>query len=201
LAEKAVLEASDPQGSGLLTIALRPSGIFGPKDGQGSLAMAQAAKRGQWRVYIGANDNLFDMTYVDNVAYAHILAAEKLAKDNGTSGEAFNITNDQPLFFWDIPKALFDGLGYKETMKIRIPRNIGFLLGSISDFMTWILSPIKTLHPSFTHFRVKVITGNRYFDISKANRLLGYKPIVSMEEALKRTVDYWKPEYSASSQA
>ena len=90
LAEEAVLKANDPTKGGLLTIALRPSGIFGPRDGQGSLAMAQAAKRGQWRVMIGANDNLFDMTYVDNAAHAHILAADKLAADNGTSGEVLS---------------------------------------------------------------------------------------------------------------
>ncbi len=89
MAEEAVLKANDPTKEGLLTIALRPSGIFGPRDGQGSLAMAQAAKRGQWRVMIGANDNLFDMTYVDNAAHAHVLAADKLAPDNGTSGEVY----------------------------------------------------------------------------------------------------------------
>ena len=62
LAEVAVIEANDPKR--LLTVALRPSGIFGPRDSQGSLAMVQAAKRGQWRVIIGSNDNLFDMTFV-----------------------------------------------------------------------------------------------------------------------------------------
>ena len=82
-------------------------------------------------------------------------------------------------------------------MKIQIPTNLGFFLGRTVDLIAWLLSPIKTLHPSFTHFRVKVITANRYFDISKAKERLGYKPIVSMEEALKRTVEYWVPEYGA----
>ena len=157
--------------------------------------MAEAAKRGQWRVMIGENDNLFDMTFVDNAAYAHILASDKLAVGNGTAGEAFNITNDQPLFFWDIPKALFDGLGYKNTMMIRIPRNLGFILGSFVDFAAWILSPLVTLHPSFTTFRVKMITANRYFDISKAKERLGYKPIVDMKAALDQTVGFWYPKY------
>lgn len=49
--------------------------------------MAQAAKKGQWRVMIGDNDNLFDMTYVDNAAHAHILAADKLNSTNGTAGQ------------------------------------------------------------------------------------------------------------------
>ena len=85
LAEILVLESNDP--NRLLTVVIRPSGIFGPRDSQGSLAMAQAAKRGQWRVMIGNNDNLFDMTFVDNAAYAHILAAEKVEKGNGIAGQ------------------------------------------------------------------------------------------------------------------
>ncbi|KAH9268091.1 hypothetical protein BASA84_000408 [Batrachochytrium salamandrivorans] len=120
---------------GLLTTAIRPSGIFGPRDMQGSYAMVQAAQRGQWRVMIGDNENLFDMTFVENAAYAHILAADKLALDNGVSGR------------------------------------VGILLGSISDALAWILKPIKTFHPTFTKFRVEMITANRYFDIQRLNNV------------------------------
>ncbi|KAH6569215.1 hypothetical protein BASA50_002868 [Batrachochytrium salamandrivorans] len=190
LAEVAVLKANG-QG-GLLTTAIRPSGIFGPRDMQGSYAMVQAAQRGQWRVMIGDNENLFDMTFVENAAYAHILAADKLALDNGVSGEAFIITNDQPMFFWDFPKALFHELGYTQTHWIKIPRPVGILLGSISDALAWILKPIKTFHPTFTKFRVEMITANRYFDISKAKQRLGYKPLYSMYDAIRITGESWK---------
>lgn len=84
-------------------------------------------------------------------------------------------------------------------MKIEIPKWLGMILGSISDAMTVVLSPIKTIHPSFTSFRVKMITANRYFNISKAKNILGYKPIVPMEEALKRTAEYWQKDYSIRS--
>lgn len=83
-------------------------------------------------------------------------------------------------------------------MRIVIPRSLGFILGRTMDVIAFLLRPIKTIHPSFTHFRVKLITANRYFNISKAKTLLGYKPIVGMEEALERTVAWWKPEYAAA---
>lgn len=35
-------------------------------------------KVGQNKFQLGANDNLFDWTYIDNVVHAHLLAAEKL---------------------------------------------------------------------------------------------------------------------------
>ncbi|EGF81861.1 hypothetical protein BATDEDRAFT_19024 [Batrachochytrium dendrobatidis JAM81] len=190
MAEAAVLKANG-QG-GLLTIAIRPSGIFGPRDMQGSYTIVQSALRGQWRVMIGSNENLFDMTFVENAAHAHVLAADKLAANNDTSGEAFIITNDQPMLFWDFPKVLFHELGYTQTQRIVIPRAVGMLLGSLSDLAAWILKPIKTIRPTFTRFRVEVITANRYFDISKAKKRLGYVPIYSMHEAIKITANYWK---------
>jgi sterol-4alpha-carboxylate 3-dehydrogenase (decarboxylating) len=145
---------------------------------------------------IGDNENLFDMTYVDNAAYAHILAAERMTANSGIDGQAFIITNDQPIFFWDYPKAIYEGLGYKETQKIVLSKSFGLALGSFMDTVTWILSPFVTLHPSFTRFRVVIINGNRYFNIAKAKKLLGYSPIVDWNEAVTRTVQFYKEQES-----
>lgn len=106
--------------------------------------------------------------------------------------KVFYITNDTPLFFWDIPKYLYNELGYRNTLQTRIPKPLGLVLGSIVDVLVAVLRPVKKLNPTFTKFRVKVITNNRYLDITKAKEVLGYKPIVSLEEGLKRTAKYWK---------
>lgn len=75
-AEEAVLEANGK--GGLLTVALRPAGIFGPGDRQAMTGLYQVYERGQTHFQVGDNTNLFDWTYVGNVARAHILAADKL---------------------------------------------------------------------------------------------------------------------------
>ena len=49
--------------------------------------MVESAKRGQSSVMIGLNQNLFDLTYVDNVSHAHILAADKMEVGSGIEGE------------------------------------------------------------------------------------------------------------------
>lgn len=54
---------------------------------QAVAAMVEAAKRGQWRVMIGDNENLFDMTYVENVAYAHWLALDQLVSNPSVNGQ------------------------------------------------------------------------------------------------------------------
>ncbi len=54
---------------------------------QASYAIYEAAKKGNHKFLIGDNHTLFDFTYVENCAFAHYLAAEKLAPDNDTAGE------------------------------------------------------------------------------------------------------------------
>jgi len=92
--EEAVLAANGK--GGLFTVALRPAGIFGsvsgewclpfnpsnlftrPGDRQLMSGLYQVYERGQTHFQIGDNTNLFDFTYVVNVARAHLLAADKL---------------------------------------------------------------------------------------------------------------------------
>ncbi|KAI0030427.1 3-beta hydroxysteroid dehydrogenase/isomerase [Vararia minispora EC-137] len=75
-AEQIVLEANSK--GGLLTVALRPAGIFGPGDRQLLTTTIKVLEEGKAYIQIGDNTNMFDMTYVGNIAYAHLLAADKL---------------------------------------------------------------------------------------------------------------------------
>lgn len=108
---------------------------------------------------IGDNSNLFDLTYVDNAAYAHILASDKLGAGLGVEGqvylclmEAFIITNDQPIFFWDYPKYLLNELGYKNTQQIVLPTSFAYGLGALMDGLAAVLKPVVEIHPSLTRF-------------------------------------------------
>ncbi|KAJ7935582.1 C-3 sterol dehydrogenase [Mycena leptocephala] len=72
-------KAKAEEANGLLTVALRPAGIFGPGDRQVMAGLYQVYERGQTHFQIGDNTNLFDWTYVGNVAAAHLLAADRLS--------------------------------------------------------------------------------------------------------------------------
>ncbi|KAI9314011.1 3-beta hydroxysteroid dehydrogenase/isomerase family-domain-containing protein [Zopfochytrium polystomum] len=188
-AEQLVLTAAGR--GGLLTIALRPASIFGARDAQGGSTLVRTAKQGRTGVQIGTNEFLFDWTYVENVAHAHILAADKLTEDNGTNGEAFIITNDNPVFFWDFTKRIWAEYGRKDTLKFAMPRTLALLIAFIFETIAFILSPLVKISPVFTVYRVRLITSHRYFNISKAKSVLGYKPIVSLDEGIRRTVKYY----------
>ncbi|KAF9993755.1 hypothetical protein BGZ65_010685, partial [Modicella reniformis] len=84
IAEQMILKANCQQ---LLTCSLRPSGIFGPGDTQGTPGFMDVLKKGQHVLQIGNNSGLFDWTYVENVAYAHVIAAQKLVPGSGIDGQ------------------------------------------------------------------------------------------------------------------
>lgn len=92
IAEDMILKANN--NSTLLTCSLRPSGIFGPGDTQATPGFLEVMKKGQHRLQIGDNSGLFDWTYVENVAYSHVLAAEKLIAGSGVPGQVSRIKKE-----------------------------------------------------------------------------------------------------------
>ncbi|KAI8810611.1 3-beta hydroxysteroid dehydrogenase/isomerase family-domain-containing protein [Cladochytrium replicatum] len=195
VAEEMVLKANGQ--SGVLTIAIRPSGIYGPADNQGMVTFFEMARSGRsYRFMVGSNKNMFDWTYVDNAAHAHLLAADALlspTKSAKCAGQVFIVTDDNPIAFWDLPKTFFNGLGLRDAHSIVIPSIVAYFIAYLMQAVAVLLSPFVTLHPTFTPFRLKMAGANRWFRIEKAKRDLGYKPIVSGEEGLQRCVEYYQP--------
>ena len=116
-AESAVLAANRTPSNSFLTCALRPAGIFGEGDQQNLPKMVSAYRKGQTKFQVGDNNNLFDFTYVENVAHGHLLAVQALLQTHTLAtapldyekvdGEAFFITNGQPVYFWDFARAVW----------------------------------------------------------------------------------------------
>ncbi|KAL7629356.1 erg26, C-3 sterol dehydrogenase [Parahypoxylon ruwenzoriense] len=197
-AEKLVLEANRAAGTDLLTTAIRPSGIFGEGDMQLVYHAINIYREGKDKVQVGLNENMFDFTYVQNVAHAHLLAARALLVTHAATtepldyekvdGEAFIITNDSPVYFWDLMRAIWRESGsQKGTSHVWVmSRDVGILLGFFSEVVFGILR--KT--PTFNRQRIVYSCMTRYYDITKAKRRLGYQPLVSLSEGVKRTVKW-----------
>ena len=191
-AEKAILAANSET---LRTCAIRPSGIFGPRDAQAWPGIIEAGNKGQQKFQLGNNSNLMDWTYVRNVTCAHCLAADKLAEKNSpVGGEAFFVTNEEPIPFWEMPKYVWNGLGYSYSKPTVIPAFLILFIALFVDWMVWILSPIVKLKPTLSYFRVVVATTTRTFDTKKARDLLGYKPEISLADGMARSLEYFKQQ-------
>lgn len=188
--EKAAL-AGNGRG-GLATVALRPSGIFGEGDALMVPTAVRNAQRGKMKYVIGSGRNEMDWTYVGNVAQAHIEAADALSLDSPLAGKAYFITNADPRPFWGFMGDVCEGLGYGRP-HIKLPFYLVYFIALIVQYLVVPLCRLfgKDLQSDFTPFRVTLTASNRTFSCAAAKRDFGYTPQVSMEEALKRTLQHF----------
>ncbi|XP_042336513.1 sterol-4-alpha-carboxylate 3-dehydrogenase, decarboxylating [Sceloporus undulatus] len=187
LQEKEVLSANDPERN-FFTVAIRPHGIFGPRDPQMVPILVQAAKSGKMKFIIGDGKNLVDFTFVENVVHGHILAAEQLQTDSPLCGKAFHITNDEPIPFWEFMSCILTGLGY-DAPKYHIPYWLAYYLAFLLSLVLLLLSPFITVKPTFTPMRVALAGTYHYYSCQQAKKHMGYKPLVSLHEAVAKTIE------------
>lgn len=189
----------------MLTCAIRPAGIYGEKDTTITRKLLEHSANASptvLRMQLGDNDNLFDFTYVGNIAYGHTLAAQRLLatharQESGlgmpldherVDGEAFNITNDSPIYFWDMTRAVWALTGkiVEPDQAIALPE---WLLGPIGGIAETVLGVFgKT--PRLTRRIVRYSCMTRYYSCAKAKLRLGYLPLVPVDEGVARAVGY-----------
>jgi sterol-4alpha-carboxylate 3-dehydrogenase (decarboxylating) len=198
-AEMAVL-AANRKPETFLTAAIRPAGIFGEGDVQIIPPMILAFKRGQTKFQVGDNNNtLFDWTYVENIAHGHLLALSALLATHRMAptmpldtervdGEAFIISNGQPVYFWDFARAVWHEAGDRLPLeKVWVlPVGFAFVVGAILEWIFWAMNR----KPGLTRSQVRYSTMPKYYNIDKAKKRLGYEPTVDMKEGVRRGVQY-----------
>ncbi|XP_013378832.1 sterol-4-alpha-carboxylate 3-dehydrogenase, decarboxylating [Lingula anatina] len=184
LQEKTVLGADSAD---LHTVAIRPHGIFGPRDPHMLPTTIATARAGKMKFMIGNGKNLVDFTYVENVVHGHIIAAEKLEAGSPVCGKAYNITNDDPIYFWSFLSRLLTGLQY-DTPKYSIPYTVIFFIALLVQFFCFLLRPLVTIRPTFTPMRVALAGTFHYYSCDRAKRDMGYAPVVPLDKGIELTI-------------
>jgi nucleoside-diphosphate-sugar epimerase len=185
IAERAVIAAN---GDGLRTVSLRPHLIIGPRDRH--LIPRIIARAGAGKVpQIGDGTNLVDLTYVEDAARAHLLAADALQPGSPAAGSIYFISQDEPVRAWDWINGLLTALDLPPVRR-RIP--LWLALGATSALeLVYRALPLPG-EPPVTRFLANELAMSHYYDISRAKRDLGYAPQVSMAEATRRVIAYLK---------
>ena len=162
----------------LETIILRPKAIFGPGD-QSLLPRLIAAARQGRLPQIGTGRNLVDLTYVENVVQALLLALNV----ESAIGKTYTITNDEHIPLWDVICTVLQQLDLPTNLrKISLPVAL-----AAARAMEW-QAALTGKEPLLTRYSVAILARTQTYDISAARRDLGYTPCITLADGIERTL-------------
>jgi nucleoside-diphosphate-sugar epimerase len=180
LAEQAVLRANG-QG-GLLTCALRPHLIWGPRDSHLVPRLIARARAGRLR-RVGDGQNLIDITYVENAALAHVQAADALAPGSPVAGRAYFISQGEPVNCWQWIDEILGLAGLPPVAKA-VSARTAWRVGAMLECVYGLLRLQR--EPPMTRFLAAQLSTSHYFDIRQARAGFGYTPRISTAEGMRR---------------
>jgi nucleoside-diphosphate-sugar epimerase len=184
-AEREVLAAHGQRG--MATCAIRPHVVFGPGDRRFLPAIVTRAEKGQLRFSVGlGNRKLSDFTYVDNLVDALLAADERLSLDSPVGGQAYFVTNGEPMPFFDFVGKVLNELQLP-AIRGAVPFPLVYAAATLKEGLDTLRGGTLNAEDGMSRFAVRYMVRHHYFDIRKARRDLGYVPRVSLQEGIRRT--------------
>lgn len=170
---------------GLEVLALRPRFVTGAGDTSIFPRMIAAHRKGRLRI-IGQGLNKVDFTSVQNLNDA--LFASLMA-DDAALGQAYNISNGQPLPLWDVVNYVLRRLDLPPVTQ-HMPYPLAYTLALINEGVCKVLPgrPEPTLH----RLGMAVMAKDFSLGISRARQYLDYDPQASLWDALDEFCDWWR---------
>jgi 3beta-hydroxy-delta5-steroid dehydrogenase/steroid delta-isomerase len=191
-AERLVLAANGQ--SGLLTCAVRPGGIYGPGERKTVIGpIVKAIKDGFPMVVFGDGESLMDYTYIDNLVDAQLRAAERLVDGSQVCGQAYFVTDGDPINTGAFTQTLVRNMGLN-TKAVRIPGLVARAMATASERVFQVFGKPK---PPVSIVDTNLCLVDSYFSIGKAKRDLEYEPLVNTQEGLRRTAEDAREYYDS----
>ncbi|MBW8182354.1 2-alkyl-3-oxoalkanoate reductase [Shewanella nanhaiensis] len=184
VAEKMMIDANSEE---LKTVSLRPHLIWGPEDPHLVPRVISRARAGRLKL-VGREDKLVDTIYVDNAAYAHILAAINLSEpDPKVAGRAYYLSNDEPITMADMLNNILACVDMPKVTQ-RVPASLAYGVGVILEAFYSLMN--KQEEPVMTRFVARQLSTSHYFNISAAKTDFGYSAIVSIDQGMVKLREY-----------
>ncbi len=187
-AERHVLSAN---GADLSVVSLRPHLIWGPGDNHLVPRIVAKAKAGRLR-RIGTIPKLIDATYIDNAADAHLLAADRLEEGSRVAGKAYFIAQGEPIPIWDLVDQILAAAGLPPIVK-SVPSWAAYAAGAFCEGIYQVTG--RKEEPPITRFVARELATAHWFNLDAARRDLGYNPVVTTEEGMRRLSAWFHGEF------
>lgn len=178
-AEALVLQAALPQ-----AVMLRPRAIFGPWDQALLPRLLRLMRYGRVPLLRGGRA-LVDLTYVDNVVDAVLLA---LRVEGASTPPVYNISNGEPVAVADLFGMISSAFGVP-VATVQRPYWLADLAARALEAGAR-LAP--GWEPPVTRYSLGAIAFSQTLDLRRARTELGYAPAVSVEEGIARTAAWYK---------
>lgn len=193
-AERLVLAAngahSEESKLDLATVALRPHLIFGPGDPNLIPRLLARADAGKLRI-VGPLDSEVSLSYVDNAAEAHLVAADALVTGGAQAscaGRAYFINNVEPVRLWDWINRVLKATGRPPVTR-RVPASLAYAVGAGME-AAWRIVGAKS-EPPMTRFVAKQLSTSHSYDMTPFVHDTGgqYVELVDIDEATERACE------------
>lgn len=195
LGEQAVIAANGM--NGLATCSIRSAGLYGPNDRHRLPRVIPQVQTSGTFTRIGDGRAQFNHVYIDNMAHAHRIGVEQLTPDAACAGQCYFITEGTQGNFFAFVQSFVDGLNipYKESV---LPEGTAMLLARIMETAYWLQPPARRRPPAITRYAVAATARDFWFNHRKAERDLGYAPIVDVQTAFDRTLAWAREAFRPS---
>ena len=176
-AEKVTLSFKDK----LPITIVRPPSVYGPRDTY-TFELFKYVKFGFLPVVL-SDDQILSLVYVSDLVDGFILAGE----NEQATGEIYFISSEKIYTWKEIEEAVLKALD-KKVFRIKIPAPILYSVSFISELIFKLQKKASPLNLE----KIKDVRQKNWAcSIEKAKKELGYTPMVSLEEGMRITINWY----------
>ncbi len=179
IAEQRVLAANTAE---FITCALRPRGIWGPRDLHGAMPkMVKRMRDGKLPNVSGGRRIEASICFAENAAEACVLAA----RSDRVGGRAYFVTDAEPIDVWGFCDELADRFSVPRIAR-RVSPGFLWFVATVFDVL-WKLPFLgHRRSPPMSRYLASLLIHHATYDIAAARRDFGYVPRVDRDEGFAR---------------
>ena len=167
--------------TGIEVTIVRPSGIYGPGDRR-LLKLFRGVARRRW-ITLGRGKIYYHLTYIDDLVEGFRLCGEHPSAANRTyilAGGEVTTLNDLVAMTAEVAGV--------QAPAIHLPVWPFWIAGALCEA---VCAPLG-IEPPLYRRRVDFFTKSRAFDISRAQREIGYAPQIRLHDGIRRTIEWYR---------